>query len=166
MTLFMILQIIAAIGAGLTAGIFYAFSTFVMAGLGRIPPEQGIAAMNSINVTVINPWFMAVFMGTPALCAILIVMALFKWSEPASFLIIAASAIYIVGSFFVTVIFNVPLNNALAAAAPASSEGAALWARYLVEWTWWNHVRTAAPLVAMALIIIGLVVQSRSLPTS
>jgi uncharacterized membrane protein len=166
MTAFMILEIIAAIGAGLTAGIFYAFSTFVMAGLGRIPPEQGIAAMNSINVTVINPWFMAVFIGTPVLCAIIAIMALFKWSEPASFLIIAAGVIYISGSFLVTMIFNVPLNNALAAAAPASSEAAILWARYLVEWTWWNHVRTAAPLVAMVLFITGLIVQSRSLPVS
>lgn len=43
MTAFMILETAAAIGAGLTAGIFYAFSTFVMAALGRIPPEQGIA---------------------------------------------------------------------------------------------------------------------------
>ena len=162
MSALMILEIVAAIGAGVTAGIFYAFSTFVMAGLARIPPEQGIAAMNSINVTVINPWFMAVFMGTPILCAIIAVMALFKWSEPASFLIIAACVIYIVGSFLVTMIFNVPLNNALAAASPASSEGATLWARYLVEWTWWNHVRTAAPIVAMALIIIGLCIQSRS----
>jgi uncharacterized membrane protein len=162
----MILEIIAAIGAGLTAGIFYAFSTFVMAGLGRIAPEQGIAAMNSINVTVINPWFMAVFLGTPVLSVILIIMALFKWSEPGSLLIIAASLIYIVGSFLVTMIFNVPLNDALAAAVPSSSEGAALWARYLKEWTWWNHVRTALPLAAMMLFIIALVVQSRSLPTN
>jgi uncharacterized membrane protein len=166
MNAFMILEIIVAIGAGLTAGIFYAFSTFVMAGLGRIAPEQGIAAMNSINVTVINPWFMAVFLGTPVLSVILIIMALFKWSEPGSLLIIAASLIYIAGSLLVTMIFNVPLNDALAAATPASSEGAALWARYLKEWTWWNHVRTALPLAAMVLFIIALVVQSRSLPTN
>ena len=166
MNAFMILEIIAATGAGLTAGIFYAFSTFVMAGLARIPSEQGIAAMNSINVTVINPWFVAVFLGTPLLCAILIIMALFKWSEPGTLFILAASVIYIAGSFLVTMMFNVPLNDALAAAAPASSEGAALWARYLKEWTWWNHVRTALPLAAMVLFIIGLVVQSRSLPAS
>ena len=61
MSLFTILEIIAIVGSGLTAGVFYAFSTFVMAALARMPPEQGIAAMNSINVTVINPWFFAVF---------------------------------------------------------------------------------------------------------
>jgi uncharacterized membrane protein len=49
------------LGAALVAGIFFAFSTFVMTALGRLPPEQGIAAMQSINVTVLNPWFFAVF---------------------------------------------------------------------------------------------------------
>ncbi len=164
MSLYVLLEIIALTGAGLTAGIFYAFSTFVMAALARLPPEQGIAAMNSINVTVINPWFMAVFMGTPALCAILIVMTLFRWSEPGSLIVLAAALIYIAGSLLVTMIFNVPLNNALAATAPASAEGAALWTRYLTEWTLWNTVRTILPLAAMLLFIIALWMQARALP--
>lgn len=166
MNILTILEIAAALGAGLTAGIFYAFSTFVMAAFARLPAEQGIAAMNSINVTVINPWFMAVFMGTPVLCVIIAIMVLLRWSEPGSLLIILAAAIYIVGSFGVTMFFNVPLNDALAAAAPSSSEGAALWARYLTDWTWWNSVRTALPLLAMVLFIIGLMLQSRALPSS
>ena len=82
MSLLTILEIIAAAGAGLTTGIFYAFSTFVMAAFARLPAEQGIAAMNSINVAVINPWFMAVFMGTPVLCVIIAIMVLLRWSEP------------------------------------------------------------------------------------
>jgi uncharacterized membrane protein len=166
MNVLTVLEIIAAAGAGLTAGIFYAFSTFVMAAFARLPAEQGIAAMNSINVTVINPWFMAVFMGTPVLCAIIAIMALFRWSEPGALLVIAACVIYIVGSFVVTMVFNVPLNNALAATNGASSEGAAIWARYLTDWTWWNSVRTALPLLAMVLFIIGLMLQSRALPSS
>ncbi|WP_119390580.1 anthrone oxygenase family protein [Taklimakanibacter lacteus] len=161
MSILMILEIAAAAGAGLTAGIFYAFSTFVMAALARLPAEQGIAAMNSINVTVINPWFMAVFMGTPVLCGIIAILALLRWNEPGSLLVIAAALTYIAGSFVVTMVFNVPLNNALAAAAPASSEGAALWARYLIDWTLWNHVRTALPLVAMVLLVTGLIAQNR-----
>lgn len=166
MTTFMILTIAAAVGSGLTAGIFYAFSTFVMAALGRLPAEQGIAAMNSINVTVLNPWFFAVFFGTPVLCAIVAIMALLRWGEPGALLIVAASVIYIVGSLAVTIVFNVPLNNALAAAQPASAEGAALWARYLIDWTFWNHVRTALPLIAMVMFIVAIALQSRSLPAS
>ena len=58
----------AAIGCGLVAGIFFAFSSFVMAALGRLPSDHGIAAMNAINVTVINPMFFLAFFGTAALC--------------------------------------------------------------------------------------------------
>ena len=160
MSLFTILEVLAIMGSGLTAGIFYAFSTFVMAALARIPPEQGIAAMNSINVTVINPWFFAVFLGTPIVCAILFIMALPKWSEPGAAIIVVASLIYVVGSLVVTMAFNVPLNNKLAAITTASGEGGVLWARYLSDWTFWNSVRAAAPLVAMVLFIWSLIQRS------
>lgn len=159
MSLFTILEILAIIGAGLTAGIFFAFSTFVMAALARIPPEQGIAAMNSINITVINPWFFSVFFGTPIVCAILAVMALLRWSEPGAALILAGCLIYILGSLVVTMVFNVPLNNALANITSATGEGGALWTRYLSEWTFWNTVRTIAPLLAMLLFIIAILQQ-------
>ena len=75
MNLFTIVTVLCALGAGLTAGIFYAFSTFVMAALARLPPVNGIGAMNAINVTVINPWFMAVFLGTPLLCIAALIFA-------------------------------------------------------------------------------------------
>jgi uncharacterized membrane protein len=161
MTLFTtILEVLAIIGSGLTAGIFYAFSTFVMAALARIPPEQGIAAMNSINVAVINPWFFAVFFGTPLVCAILFVMALLKWGEPGMALVLAASLIYVVGSLVVTMMFNVPLNNELATVTSAAGEAGALWTRYLRDWTFWNSMRTAAPLLAMVLFIWALIQRS------
>lgn len=159
MNLFTIVSVLCALGAGLTAGIFYAFSTFVMAALGRLPPAEGIAAMNAINVTVINPWFMAVFVGTPLLCVAAALLAFVNWSAPGSFYILAAALLYVAGSFLVTMLFNVPLNTALAAAVPTSTDGVALWTRYLSEWTFWNHVRTAAPLAATALFIVGLLLQ-------
>jgi uncharacterized membrane protein len=56
----------------------------------------------------------------------------------------------------VTIAFNIPLNNALAAVEPTSGEGADLWTRYLSAWTRWNHVRTAAPLLAAATFILAL----------
>jgi uncharacterized membrane protein len=54
----------------------------------------------------------------------------------------------------VTLIFNVPLNNRLAAVNPDSAEGKAVWAHYLRVWTVWNHVRTVAPLAAMGCFIL------------
>ncbi len=55
-----------------------------------------------------------------------------------------------------TIVFNVPLNDALATIKPDSTDGANLWARYLTNWTAWNHVRTAAALAAAAFLTIAL----------
>lgn len=146
----------AALGSGLVAGIFFAFSTFVMVALGRLPQANGISAMQSINVVVINPIFLSVFMGTAALCIALTLAAFFGWSHPRSAYLIAGSLLYFAGTFLVTMIFNVPLNDALAAVTPGSADGANVWARYLSVWTNWNHVRTAAALAASMLFILAL----------
>jgi uncharacterized membrane protein len=144
---------ISAIGCGLLAGLYFAFSTFVMTALGRIDQAAGIAAMNSINKVIVQSLFLPVFMGSTATCLLLAVLGLFRWNEPGAALIIAGGLLYVVGMFVVTVVFNVPLNNALMAANPASPEGQALWTRYLADWTWWNHVRTIASTLAFALFI-------------
>jgi len=153
---FFILTFTGALGSALVAGIFFAFSTFVMAALGRIPAEQGIAAMQSINITVINPLFMLAFMGTGALCLALAAGSYVRWDETAGKLILLASLIYLVGCIGVTMVFNVPLNDALAVVQPGTPEAVTLWTRYLVDWTFWNHVRTVAPLVAAGLFIWAL----------
>ncbi len=150
------LTLLSALGSGLVAGIFFAFSTFVMTALSRISPHQGIAAMQSINVAVLNPWFLGVFMGTAMLCIILAVFALFDWHRTGAIYLLAGSALYLIGSIGVTMAFNVPLNDALAAVKPDSLEGAELWRRYLSDWTIWNHIRTAASLLAAASFIIAL----------
>ena len=147
---------VAALGSGLVAGIFFAFSTFVMGALGRLPQAAGISAMQSINVVVINAVFLSVFMGTALLCVVLAIWALIGWSSPRSLYLLAGGILYFGGCFLVTMLGNVPLNNALAAVAPDSAEGATLWARYLIEWTNWNHVRTAASFAASVFFILAL----------
>jgi uncharacterized membrane protein len=147
---------IAALGAGLIAGAFFAFSNFVMRALGRLPAPQGIAAMQSIDIVVINPIFLGVFMGTAALAALLAVLACLSWTEPGSLYLLASGAFYVVGTFGVTMARNVPLNNALAAVAPESAEGAALWTRYLRDWVFWNHVRTVAALLSCGGYILAI----------
>ena len=151
-----ILTLLAALGSGLIAGAFFAFSTFVMKALARLQPPQGIAAMNSINVVVINPWFLGVFVGTALACLVLAVSALLTWHKPGTGYLLAGGLLYIAGTFLVTMVFNVPRNDALAAVDPASAEGARLWTDYLSSWTAWNHVRTAAALAAAALLTLGL----------
>lgn len=137
------LKLFSAIGCGLIAGVFFAFSTFVMQALARLPAAQGIAAMQFINITVINPWFMVVFLGTAITCILLMIGSLLNW-QPGALYIIMGSLFYLIGTFGVTIAFNVPLNEALAKVNPDSIEGANLWAQYLKNWTLWNHIRTVA----------------------
>jgi len=141
----------AALGSGLAAGFFFAFSICVMQALGKIPAPQGIAAMQSINVVVINPWFMTIFFGTAVLCLATIVAAFTRWHDPRAVYWLLGGGVYLIGTIVVTMIFNVPRNNALAALSPTSAEAGAYWRNYLSTWTAWNHVRTIAPLLAAVL---------------
>jgi len=154
--LLFLLKLLSALGCGLTAGVFFAFSSFVMKALGRIPPARGIASMQSINVAVINPSFFGVFFGTAVICLYLAVRSVLKWGQPGASLVLAACLLYLVGTILVTIAFNVPLNDALAGVKPESAEGARLWATYLTRWTAWNHVRALAALAAAALFTLDL----------
>lgn len=150
------LVLAAALGSGLMAGVFYAFSTGVMPGLRRLPEPPGAAAMQAINIAVINPLFLGAFVGTALFCVATGVTAVVSWGDEGSLAALVGSACYLVGAVVVTAAANVPLNNALAAADPASPEGGALWRRYLVRWTAWNHVRALASLAACAAFILAL----------
>jgi uncharacterized membrane protein len=153
-----VLTFLSALGCGLAAGAFFAFSTFVMKALARLPAAQGIAAMQSINVVVINPWFMGALFATAAGCAVLAISSLFTWHKPGAVYLLAGSLLYLIGTILVTIVFNVPQNDALAAVDPASADGARLWAGYVPSWTAWNHVRTAAALAAAASLTMALCV--------
>jgi uncharacterized membrane protein len=134
---------VAAIGSGIVGGIFYAFSSFVMAALARIPAAQGAAAMNSISVTVINPSFMIAFMGTGIVCLIAGGSSLFRWSQPGAKWALTASIVCLVGCIGVTMAFNVPLNDKLASLAD-TPQAAGFWSQYLASWNPWNHVLSMA----------------------
>ena len=99
-----ILIVCTAIACAAMGGVFFAFSSFVMQALKRLPPQA-----------------------------------------------------YLIGTIAVTMVFNVPLNNALAAASPASSDAVWLWTKYARTWTAWNHVRTISGLVAASLLTIAIV---------
>src|SRR5262245_20687986 len=135
------LALLTCIGAGTVGGVFFAFSTFVMQALAQLPPGQGVAAMQRINVVVLNPLFLGVFVGSALLAVACIVVSFVSWSAPRSPLLLAAGLLYLVGSFFVTRAFNVPRNQELARLNAESSEATAYWPRYVREWCQWNHVR-------------------------
>jgi len=150
------LVIAVTIGSGMMAGVFLAFSSFIMAALGRLPPSAGMAAMQNINVTVINPLFMTGLFGTALLCFVLDIIIWRNGTIQQGSLLYLASALYIGGAILVTMGFNVPLNDALAGVSSDSETGTNLWSRYLVDWTFWNSVRGLASCAACAVFALAL----------
>src|SRR5215207_7516944 len=102
---------ICAVGSGLIAGLFYAFSTFVMRALARLSAREGISAMQSINIAVINPAFLGVFIGIAIVCAATMILAIVRLESLRSAYLILGALSYIVGTFGVTMFGNVPLND-------------------------------------------------------
>lgn len=149
----------AAMGCGLIAGLYFAFSAFVMTALGRIDQVHGIAAMNAINSTILRSLFMPLFWGTTGASILLAGFAAIRWSEPGAAVMLVGGGVYVAGMFGVTVFRNVPLNNALAQAEAAGADLSPIWARYLEDWTAWNHVRMVASTVAASLFIAALVLR-------
>ena len=94
-SLISILALITALGCGTIAGVFFAFSTFVMKALAQFPANEGIAAMQSINVAALNSWFLGAFLGTSAACLLVIFAALSRWSDPSAvFLLLGEGLIW------------------------------------------------------------------------
>ncbi len=149
------LWVAAAVGCGLIGGLLFAFSSFVMTALARQPAECGIRTMQAINVAIINPLFLSVFLGTAAACAAILVTSLAK---PASsgMLESVGATLYLLGVLGVTMIVNVPLNNALEALDGGSPEAARFWPAYVRRWTRWNHLRTVCALLASVLLTVAL----------
>ncbi len=150
-----IIVIATLLGSALVGGVFFAFSSFIMKALAMIPAPQGIRAMQSINVVVLNPWFIGVFIGTAALSLALAVMTLTSWTGPLPHWFFVGALHYFVGTFLLTGIGNVPLNEKLKDVTPEA--GQELWAHYLDKWTLLNHIRTTTALIAALCFTIGLI---------
>ena len=146
-----------ALGSGLNAGVFFAFSTFVMPALKRLPAAHGIAAMQSINKLAVTPAFMAALFGTAVACLGLVAWAVISSGERPTALVIAGGALYLVGTIGVTIARNVPLNERLAKLHPQEEADATVrWDEYVAKWSAWNHVRTVAALAAAAMLTAAL----------
>lgn len=142
--------------AGIVAGVFFAFSSFVMPALGSISPESGISAMQAINTMAVNPKFMLCFMGATLFSTTLFAYGFMRWSEAGSAWLIVGSACYLFGCFIVTATANVPLNDALAHVDPHAVDAAVDWQRYIHEWTQWNHVRTVCATLTMLCMAVAV----------
>ena len=156
-TLLVVATIAAIVGSALIGGVFFAFSSFIMKALERMPSSEGILAMQTINITVLNPGFLGAFMGTALIGLLLAIVAIVGWESAYSPYLLGGAVAYIGGTWFVTVLGNVPLNDKLAAVSPDDPESTKVWEHYLERWTRLNTQRAGAALLAAVLFSIGLV---------
>ncbi|MEU1580680.1 DUF1772 domain-containing protein [Streptomyces coelicolor] len=143
----------ATVAAGLMAGAFYVFACAVMPALARSGDRVYVDVMRDINDVIQNPVFLLVFMGALALAA------LAGWQSrglPGSRWIWAGAAAYAL-AFLVTVVGNVPLNDALA----RPGDPAALRERFEDPWVAWNVVRAVLSTLATACLAAGLTARGR-----
>jgi uncharacterized membrane protein len=150
------LTLVTALGSGLSAGALFAFSSFVMQALDRLPPPQGIAAMQSINVMAPTPVFMTALFGTALPALVLLVWGLAELGEPYGGWLVAGAVLYLLGPPGLTMAYHVPRNNALARLDPQDPAAADYWARYVREWTRGNHLRVALGVAAAAAFTLAL----------
>ncbi len=150
-----VLTLAATVGTGVAAGVFFAFSTFVMAALRRLPVPEGIRAMNAINRQAPTPWFMTLLMGTAGVTAVLGVWSLFHVGGVRASYVLIGAVLYL-AQILLTGTYHVPRNNALLRLDPAAPAAVHVWRGYGRDWTRWNHARTLLCVAACATFAVGL----------
>ena len=128
------LVVLLGLGAGTIGGASSHSSSFVLRALAELEASAGVVAMQRINVVVLNPLFLGVFMGTAALAVACAVWAMLAWPAARSLLVLAAALLYCMGCFGVTMAFNVPRNQRLAKLSATSAEALGYWLMYVREW--------------------------------
>ncbi len=156
-TLSTVAVVLALLGSAVIGGVFFAFSSFVMKALGRVPSAEGIAAMQSINVVVVNPSFLGAFIGTAVISVLVAGLAVTGWAMLSAPFILGGALLYLVGTFLVTGLGNVPLNDQLAAVSATDPEATSVWKHYLDRWTLLNTIRTGAAVAAALMFALGLI---------
>ena len=146
----------ALLGSAIIGGVFFAFSSFIMKAFARVPAREGIAAMQSINVVVLNPSFLGTFMGTAVVSLMIVGLAVIEWGTPSSPWYLAGALLYFVGTFLVTGLGNVPMNNRLAEVSNTDPTTVSVWEHYLDRWTRLNTIRTAAAVAAVLMFTLVL----------
>lgn len=153
--LLVVALLLAVLGSGLMAGLFFAFSVAVMPALAKEPAPAAASAMQRINVVIVRPLFLLVLAGTvvAALAAVVLAVVGHDTATPWA---VAGTVLYLGASIGLTAGYHVPRNDALVATDPTTPEGGQVWTTYLREWVPWNHVRTVGCLLATACFAIAL----------
>jgi uncharacterized membrane protein len=154
-----IILVLAGTLTALVSGLYFGYSVSVIGGLHRLNDSEYVKAMQSINVAIQNPIFFVSFFGP----LLLLPLATFlqRDTSPIQFaLLLASSVLYIVGSFGLTMVGNIPLNQRLArfdAARASGNEIAEARVEFEKPWNRMHTIRTLASIAATVLIFVACV---------
>ena len=135
--------------SALISGFFYAYYCSVMPGLAATDAESAIRAMQGINAVVRNGTFAFSFFGTLAFGAVAIFLLIGAGGRPLAVALVG-TALYGLGAFMVTLLYSVPLNEALATVTATPENAAQIWQDYFRPWTFWNALRTLMSVLSLA----------------
>ncbi|MBH0112593.1 DUF1772 domain-containing protein [Novosphingobium sp. YJ-S2-02] len=150
------------VATAIMAGVYFCFSAFVVRSLDAIGLPAGMAAMQSINRLIVRSAFLPLFFASTALCAMVFVVGWLDRQHAGAWPLLMGSGLYVAGMFAVTVLRNVPLNNALDAASAQGDEARENWRRYMRAWLAWNHVRTVSCILSSTCLLVALVQRAQA----
>ncbi|GAB3329291.1 DUF1772 domain-containing protein [Larkinella ripae] len=153
-----LILVLAGTSTALMAGLFYAYSCSVNLGLGRLSDAAYVAAFQSINRAIQNPVFFLAFFGAPLLLPLSAGLHYNQARSMRFWWLVAASLVYLVGTFGVTVFGNIPLNNQLDSVqmlSASADEIARHRTQFEAPWNRLNTVRTLASTLAVVLVMLA-----------
>ncbi|MEQ6249081.1 anthrone oxygenase family protein [Sulfitobacter sp. HNIBRBA3233] len=149
-------------------GFFYAWVCSTMWGLDNADPRVAIAAMQAMNASVRNAVFAPAFFATPVVLALTAALLRKQGFTPSAVLFALGATVYLCFGLILTMLVNVPMNEALAMQpVPATAEAAeSIWQGYSTRWQLWNQIRTVASGVSFLLTTCGLLALPRTAPAA
>lgn len=147
---------LAILLTALIAGLFFGWSCSVIPGLARVPDPVYVHTMWSINRAIQNPVFLLVFLGATVVLPIAACQEFRALGALRSAPVLAATALYLFGTFGVTMFGNVPLNNMLDQVDPAVATAeriTSVRAAFERPWIKLHTLRTIASVLALALLL-------------
>lgn len=153
---------IATLLTGLSAGLCFIWTNTITPGIGRLDDIGYLQAFQQMNRTIINPSFFIVFIGPLFIMTIATILNR-SGVQQIFYLLMAATIIYFVGLFLITVYGNVPLNVLLDKAnltAISIDKARGLRTTFENKWNNLHLIRTISSFISFTLLL--LVWQMRS----
>ncbi|MEV3963337.1 anthrone oxygenase family protein [Nocardia sp. NPDC050193] len=159
-----VVLIAATVATGLMAGVFGIYAVAIMPGLRTTDDRTFIGAYQAIDRAIINPLFLATFLGALILSIAAALLNLGGDSRSVLSWVAAAAVLYLV-AVVITFAVHLPLNDALkAAGAPGDLADPAAVREAFAEsrWVAWNIVRTVTSTAAFACLSWALVMWGKA----